>query len=194
MIHILYLAAGNSSRFGGNKLMADFHGKPVYAWGLDVLTEVLERRPDCSLTLISRTPEILRAGETRGLHTVNSPLSRLGLSYTIRTGIEALGQLRPEDWLLFVPADQPALRTETVEKLLSCTGCGCLGASAACRGEPGSPALFSAALVPELLALEGDRGGRSVLNRHASRICTVEAGSERELLDVDTEDDLRKLN
>ena len=42
-IHMIYLAAGNSRRFGSNKLLYDFHGMPLYQYGFNQLLELLKK-------------------------------------------------------------------------------------------------------------------------------------------------------
>ena len=55
-----------------------------------------------------------------------------------------------------------------------------------CFGEKvGSPTLFSASLAKDLRALEGDRGGRSVLRALGGECLRVQAESARELEDID---------
>lgn len=43
MIHIIYMAAGNSHRFGSNKLFYELDGKPMYRHLLDHLIEIKDR-------------------------------------------------------------------------------------------------------------------------------------------------------
>ena len=43
MIHIIYMAAGNSRRFGSNKLFYELDGKPMYRHLLDHLIEIRDR-------------------------------------------------------------------------------------------------------------------------------------------------------
>ena len=43
MIHIIYMAAGNSRRFGSNKLFYELDGKPMYRHLLDRLAEIKNR-------------------------------------------------------------------------------------------------------------------------------------------------------
>lgn len=43
MIHIIYMAAGNSRRFGSNKLFYELNGKPMYRHLLDNLIEIKDR-------------------------------------------------------------------------------------------------------------------------------------------------------
>ena len=58
------------------------------------------------------------------------------------------------------------------------------------RGRKGNPCLFPREFYGELSALTGDRGGGAVIRAHPDRLLLVEAGTERELLDVDTQADL----
>ncbi len=186
--HILYLASGSSRRFGENKLLYPKNGKPLFLHGLEMLQELTAAREGCTLTVVSRYAAIRERAAAMGIAAADSPESEKGISYTIRAGIQSLGQLGEEDFLLFVVADQPNLTRGSVEKLLAQAKVGTEGASLCWHGCPGNPTLFSVKLVPELLALEGDTGGRSVLRRHTCIF--VEAESGRELEDIDTRQDI----
>ncbi len=189
--HIVYLASGSSRRFGENKLFFPVDGKPMYLWGLEMLRAVYRHRNDRTLTVVSRYEAIRETAESLGLRAVDSPDSEKGLSYTIRAGIAALGEISPEDYLLFVVADQPHLAAASVERLLTLAEGAVECASLCCGDRPGNPTLFSAALIPELLDLEGDTGGRSVLRRHNCRF--VQAGSLKELEDIDRPQDIQRI-
>ena len=52
-----------------------------------------------------------------------------------------------------------------------------------CGSTPGNPCMFRADLIPELMSLTGDQGGRKVLKRYACKY--VDILDERELEDVD---------
>lgn len=181
--HIIYLAAGNSRRFGENKLLYCFDGKPLYRYGLDMLQEVCKKREDCTLLVISQYEEILRYARDQKIMAVNSPRSKEGMSYTIKAAIRALGDIPEEDYLIFVVADQPYLKAETLEGLLDSATADAETLSLSYRGTPGNPTVFSARLIPKLLALEGDEGGRKVIRNHTC--IYVEAREERELRDID---------
>lgn len=182
--HIIYMAAGNSRRFGSNKLLHIYEGKPLYQHGLDMLSDLCRNRPDCSFMVVSQYPEILEYTGKKGICAVYSPDSSKGMSYTIKTAIGALENVKEEDFLLFVVADQPYLTAHTVTRILECAAPGVEGVSAAFRERPGNPVLFSARLIPELLALQGDEGGRRALGGHFCSYVDVE--DERELFDIDT--------
>ena len=70
-IALVLLAAGDSRRFGSNKLLADIEGKPMYR---HILEEV-ERLPKdafCRRILVSQYPEILTDGERSGFRAVEN--------------------------------------------------------------------------------------------------------------------------
>ncbi len=186
--HILFLASGSSRRFGENKLLFEKDGKPLFLWSLEMLHALAEGRKDCDLTVVSRYETIRQRAGQMGIFAVDSPESEQGISRTIQAGIFALGQVPEEDYLLFVVADQPRLRKRSVENLLALADSHVSCGSLCHEGRPGNPTLFSAALIPELLALEGDTGGRAVLKRHDCVFVPAEA--EEELLDIDTKEDL----
>ena len=185
MIHIIYLAAGQSRRYGANKLLTPRKGKPLYRHGLDTLRRAMTHREDCTLTVVSCWEEILGAVRADGIRAVPCPDSHLGISPSIRAGIRAREPLSPQDYLCFCVADQPALTAETVGRLLdAATECP-LTACLMVGDTPGNPTLFSALLAGELCALEGDRGGRAVMRRHPERHLDIPCDAA-ELDDIDT--------
>lgn len=185
MNHLILLAAGSSRRFGGNKLLVPFHGKPLFAWGLSALDEVCRQRGDCTLTVVSRYPEIRKAAQDMGAQAVDSPESEKGQSYSIRAGLQALGRVKEGDFLIFLPADQPWITPKTISRLLNAAGPDTWTATVAFGERVGTPTLFSARLLPDLMALEGDRGGRKLMGRPGQPCTVVQAESEQELDDVD---------
>ena len=187
MKHILFLASGNSLRFGENKLLHVLDGKPLYRHGLDMLAELAHERDDCTLTVVSRYAAVRAGAQALGVRAVDSPESEKGLSYTIRAGLDAL-DLQDGDFIVFVVADQPYLTKETVARLLDAAKPGVRMARVVFGERRGNPNLFCAALVPELYALRGDEGGRELLR--GADCVLVQTGSERELYDVDTAQDL----
>jgi molybdenum cofactor cytidylyltransferase len=59
-------------------------------------------------------------------------------------------------------------------------------------GRAGVPAIFMARFFPELLKVEGDRGARAILERHAAEVALVEF--EDGVIDLDTPEQLRHLS
>ena len=189
--YLIYLASGNGSRFGSNKLLASINGLPLYRFGLQALQQAADRIPDCSLIVVSRYPEIREYARGQRLIAADCPDSMLGVSHTIKAGIGAISSLQKEDYLLFSVADQPHLQTASLIKLLQKADGKTETARLSFDGTPGNPVLFSATLVPELLSLQGDQGGGAIAKKHTCIL--VEASSIQELQDLDTRSDLPKV-
>ena len=171
MIHIIYMAAGNSRRFGSNKLFYELDGKPMYRHLLDRLVGIKNRYNESKsdtqtidITVVTRYREILDyCACIPDCHAVISPDSEKGISYTIKAGIMAV-------------QEQIKLKKNTGGKRLAF--------SLRCGDAVGNPCVFNSSLIPQLLSLEGDKGGRSVAKKHD---CVyVDIADERELMDIDT--------
>ena len=188
MIHILYLAAGQSRRYGSNKLLGMRGGKPLYRHGLDAVLTAVRNRGDCTVTVVTCWNAISEDCDACGIRCIPCPDSHRGISYTIRAGVRSCGELQPEDYLCFCVADQPSLTPESIGCLLDAASERPLTACLTCGEQSGNPTLFSAQLAEELCALEGDRGGKSVMRRHPERHTAVPCAAE-ELTDVDVRED-----
>ena len=199
MIHIIYMAAGNSRRFGSNKLFYELDGKPMYRHLLDRLVWIKNRynksksdSQTIDITVVTRYREILDyCACIPDCHAVISPDSEKGISYTIKAGIMAVQEQKKtgmQDYYMFAVADQPYLKSQSVIKLidrvLKNTGGKRLTFSLRCGDAVGNPCVFNSSLIPQLLSLEGDKGGRSVAKKHD---CVyVDIADARELMDIDT--------
>ena len=209
MIHIIYMAAGNSRRFGSNKLFYELDGKPMYRHLLERLVEIKDRynklkkagkkiknaesnNPVIDITVVTRYREILDyCSSIPDCHAVLSPDSEKGIAYTIKAGIMAVQEQKKtgmQDYYMFAVADQPYLKSQSVIKLidrvLENKGNMRLAFSLRCGDAVGNPCVFHSSLMPQLLSLEGDKGGRSVAKKYD---CVyVDIADERELMDIDT--------
>ena len=209
MIHIIYMAAGNSRRFGSNKLFYELDGKPMYRHLLERLIEIKDRynklkkagkkiknaesnNPVIDITVVTRYREILDyCSSIPDCHAVLSPDSEKGIAYTIKAGIMAVQEQKKtgmQDYYMFAVADQPYLKSQSVIKLidrvLENKGNKRLVFSLRCGDAVGNPCVFHSSLIPQLLSLEGDKGGRSVAKKYD---CVyVDIADERELMDIDT--------
>ncbi len=238
MIHIIYMAAGNSRRFGSNKLFYELNGKPMYRHLLDHLIEIKDRynklkntgtnkpldsdemdadtvidtyigtdtglskklatknaesnNPVIDITVVTRYREILDyCSSIPDCHAVLSPDSEKGISYTIKAGIMAVHEQKKtgmQDCYMFAVADQPYLKSQSmiklIDKVLENKGNKRLVFSLRCGNAVGNPCVFHSSLIPQLLSLEGDKGGRSVAKKYD---CVyVDIADERELMDIDT--------
>jgi molybdenum cofactor cytidylyltransferase len=116
---------------------------------------------------------------------VRNEAYRAGQSTSVRAGISALP---PEtEAVVMLLVDMPAVDEEVVRALIAAwQATGAPLVRPTFDGRPGNPVLFAARLFPEMLALEGDEGGRPILQRHADAVQLVPTTQPGVLLDVDT--------
>lgn len=181
--YIVYLAAGNSRRFGSNKLLYEFQGKKLYRHGLDMLISLQEKCEDIFITLVTQYEEIYEETRKDPIKRIFSKECQKGVSYTIKEALAALTDASEEDYIFFVVADQPYLSEKTMINLLSCAETGAETASVAWGETPGNPTMFSLKLKEELFHLTEDQGGRKVIRNHPC--IYVQAEDEKEIWDID---------
>ncbi|MEM8996212.1 MAG: nucleotidyltransferase family protein [Acidobacteriota bacterium] len=185
------LAAGQSRRLGRPKQLLEWRGEPLVRRTASMLLRTSARPVVAVLGHLE--DDVSRALRGLDVERVTNPRFADGQSTSVAAGVRALGARC--DAALFVPCDQPRLRARTVEGLVQAAGS---NPGAVVRpiydGRPGAPVLFPAALFPELLRLEGDRGGRQILERHRKRTVDVPIDDRAEAFDIDTDDDVATLH
>lgn len=212
-VQLIYLAAGNSRRFGSNKLFYEIDGRPMYQHLLERLLSICGRHENWRLRVVSQYETLLHQvgelwPEVSFMERIYSPDSVKGVSYSVRAGISGVEDvlsaapvLDPEklsasenapakavlpDAYAFFVADQPWLSEKTAEEFLMEMEAAKAPLGSVCfEGQPGNPTWFSGEFLPELLALEGDKGGRAVLRRHEVLVRWFEVKEKRELMDLD---------
>lgn len=185
-IGCVVLAAGNAARFGTNKLHYTVEGKSLILRAL----EAVPADRVSPVIVVTQYPDISATAKEFSFTPIHNPHPEWGQSYSLKLGLAALQNC---DAVLFMVADQPLLRRETVDHLLTLYEEHPSSIAALCHGGVnGNPCLFPARFFPELLALEGDQGGRAVRSRHEEDVVTLEVPRE-ELWDIDTPAALEQL-
>ena len=180
------LAAGSASRFGGNKLTAAVEGIALIRRALSAVPAERFSR----VAVVTQYPEIRDLAEAFSFTPVWNDAPEAGVSRSIALGLGAIGDC---PGALFLVADQPLLRRESVNALVTLWGEKPEGIAAlGHRGVRGNPCLFPARLFPELLALTGDRGGAAVIRRHEDLLSLLEV-DPWELQDADTPEALAAI-
>ena len=193
VIGMVIMCSGAGRRFGGNKLLADLGGKPLIGHVLDVSLAAAREMDRKAFseggphidgpTAVTRWQPVRDEADRRGaaciLHA--DPYQ----SDTLRHGLEGA---EDKGWTgcIFLTGDQPFLTKESVERLLDAV-CGAPDEvwRLSAKGVPGNPVYFPARLFSALRAIEGERGGGSILPKDGTGVRFVEV-PERELFDIDT--------
>lgn len=177
---IILMAAGIGRRFGSNKLLAPFHGRPLWEYAWERAVEA-KKELGIQLLMVSGYQPLLQAPE---VIPVCNDLPLLGASHTVRLGVKEAEKLGMQ-YAVFMVSDQPMLKTSSLKRLIEAREPGkivCLSKD----GRAGNPVVFHRDFFPELLALTGDRGGKMVMHRHMDAVKWVEADEISELTDIDT--------
>lgn len=186
-ITLVYLAAGNSCRFGSNKLLYPLNGQPMYQHLLGRLVSVCSRHPEWEIVVVTQYREIAAGVSGLPVRCVLSPDSEKGVSYSIRAGVRAASDAKA---YAFFTADQPYFTEASAEGFLLAMERAEAGLGCVChRGESGNPAWFSAEYRNALLSLEGDRGGKCIIKAHPDDVEYYEISNPRELCDIDSRAD-----
>ncbi len=198
-VNCILLAAGNSTRYDGNKLLAQVDGKPMYRQLLDKVLLLSEELCDKinRIILVTQYSEIIEETSSLPITVIKNNYSENGIAYSIELGVEAVRNDSPntDDAYMFFVCDQPYLSVDTIKGLIegyfqSSKGLGCV----AFGKRLGNPAIFSSAYREDLLNLYGDTGGKRIIVDHMDDTFLYYAKEEKELMDIDTkaerEDDI----
>ena len=177
-IAVILEAAGNSTRFGSNKLLHIMDdGRPMIASIFDAVRplDVFKK------ILVTQYDEVAALADD--LEIVINDKPDLGISHSMQLGLEAADEA---DAFMFCVCDQPRLKTATLERLIEAYKKGTAGiVSLSWKGKMCNPKIFSSRYREELMKLSGDTGGRQIIASHKDDILLVEAESEDEVKDID---------
>jgi molybdenum cofactor cytidylyltransferase len=184
-IHALVLAAGSGSRFGGGKLMTPWRGGVLIDGALDA---AFAAELASVTVVVGAEARVAAHAEARGAKVVQAKDHALGLSASLKAGVAAL----PEGaaGVLVFLGDMPLVPQAVLEPLVQAIEAGAPAAAPMFEGRMGNPAALSARLFPEVLALEGDRGARAMLEGLGDVLVRVQSPGAGVLIDIDRPGDL----
>lgn len=184
----IVLAAGSGTRFGGGKLTHPWRGGAL----IDGALAAALAAPVRSVTLVTGAdagvaPAALAFAEGRGeaarLRIVHCARHELGMGESLACGARSLAAGASGVFVFL--GDMPLIATVILRPLALALARGASAAAPVFSGRRGHPVLFSRTLFPDLLALAGDQGAKSVLDGLGGRLALVESPDEGVLFDVD---------
>ena len=165
MVSGIIMASGFAKRIGCNKLMLEINFKPIIEY---VIRAAVESSLD-EVILVYRMDAVRTVADSYGIKTVMNEDAEKGQSASVKKGIMAANQIT--DAFLFMVGDQPFLNSKTINQILSCHNKN--------PGQiivpmydnrPGNPVLFPFSFKPDLLLIEGDTGGKPVIQDYKERV------------------------
>jgi molybdenum cofactor cytidylyltransferase len=184
----LLLAAGQSRRFGAQKLVASYAGSTI----VRVAAERLLASPVGRVIVVTGSDALAvrDALATLSVTFVHNQRFADGLSSSLIAGIGALGT--DVDAVVVALGDQPGTDPEVVRTLIARyrSSGRAIVAPRYEGGVRGNPVLLDRRVFPELMALTGDVGARALIDGDPDRVELV-AVPVTPPPDVDTPEDLR---
>lgn len=197
----VFLAAGQSSRMGENKLALPLKNTTVGSLALRAaLQSELEHtfvvtKQDDELEWVE--PAFFQSPFQKKWTLSRCQNSHLGQAHSLICGLKAALEQNPSGILILL-ADQPFVQSKTINQLIS------IGEqirenkrdthyiAASKQGKPRPPILFFQHMVPYLLNLDGDEGARQLIRNASFKGLLVEIKEENAFFDIDTKEDYKR--
>lgn len=185
------LAAGASSRFGSNKLLADLDGRPVLQHVLDA---VAAAGLTGAVVVLGEARDAVEAAiDWRGERITVNERPQDGLSSSLRVGLDEAARESATAAVIVVLGDQPAIRPEVIRAVVDAaqdSPVPFVHARYSGDGAP-NPVLVRRAAWARAAGLSGDRGLGPLLATIPDQVLPVDVEGANP--DVDTPADLERL-
>ncbi len=182
------LAAGKSTRMGEAKQLLRLGGTTVL--GQTIENTRRAQLDEIVLVLGASAETIRRQLPLQGLNVVVNPAYEQGMASSLQAGLSALDE--QIDAALIILADQPFVRPETLDQLAAHLSKAHI-VIPSYKGVRGNPVLLNRSVFAEVMQLKGDTGCRAIFGSHAESIVNLEVEDEGILLDLDNQEDYRRL-
>jgi molybdenum cofactor cytidylyltransferase len=187
----IVLAAGKSSRMGTNKLLADLGGKPMIRRTVEA---VAASSADRVIVVTGRDADAV-AGALTGLpiETIHNADFAQGLSTSLKRGLAAVPD--DADAVLVCLGDMPRVTPAAINRLIAAFSPAEHRSIAVpvFGAERGNPVLWGRQHFAALAALEGDRGGRGLIDQRTDELVEIAMGDDGVLVDADTPEALERI-
>jgi len=188
----IVLAAGAGHRFGGHKLVAPLRGKPLLQYAVDAASG--SRALCCTLVVGSQGARVLDAVNPRRCSVSVNAHWADGIASSLRCGLRAHVD---DDACIVLIGDQPFVTSMDIDRLIDVWESARPSAPiVALRVSDtwGAPVLFSRRDFAKVRSLDGDAGAKRYAAQQSQRLIFVDAGDSNAFADVDTSEDLKRLN
>lgn len=183
------LAAGISSRFGGDKLCYRLsEGTPI------AVAAAVSLRAACSDTIaVLRPRQDALAGllSAAGYKIVFCADASEGMGHSLAAGVRAASDA--SGWVVAL-ADMPFIATASHQAVVSRLRLGASLVATEYQGQRGHPVGFSRIWLDPLIAMTGDQGGKTILEQHQKHLVRCPVKDPGVLRDIDRPEDLKYLN
>lgn len=184
----LIMASGFSRRMKTDKLLLELGGKTVLE---RVIDSCLYSNLD-EIILIYRKGEVKELAIKKGIKTVYNEHAHIGQSESVKIGVKNVED--NSNGVMFIVGDQPYLDSKTIdvlidefekdqEKIVI----------PIYDGNKGNPTIFPISLKSQFRELDGDVGGKEIINRNLDIVKYVNIDNYKAGIDMDTVEEYEKL-
>ncbi len=190
MISAIVLAAGKSIRMGFPKLLLQVRGKSLLQ---HVIDNALQSKVGEVIVVLGAGAAALRREIKQGkVRVIENASYEEGLSTSLRAGLRAVSPQAQAALVLM--GDQPLVSHTIIDALVDkYQESGSFIVAPVYNGQRGNPVLFDRSLIPELIGVIGDKGGREIIERHFDQLTIVEIESAMIGSDIDTWEDYKSV-
>ncbi len=187
-VYALLLAAGQSTRFGSTKQVEVVGESPLARLAVEAASACGQRTV---LILGHDWQKVRDACDPFDGFIVHNDGYAAGMASSIVAGARAVAHVA--DGIVVLLADQPLVTAQHVRSLIDTwSGAADEIVATSFAGAAGPPVLFPRDCFPDLLQLQGDTGGKHLLEDPRFRVTTITF--EAAAVDVDTPDDIRRVS
>jgi len=200
-IAVILLAAGQSTRFGSQKLQHRLpNGNTLLA---TTLTQYQAVFTNVTVVVNESTQTALAHGTTQANGSIKTVLSTTsekniinGMSQSLIAGVKS--QASADAWLIAL-ADMPYIKPNTLQRLAEPATAHNIVVPVIKHNDKqasqrGNPVIFGHDFKQDLLSLSGDVGAKQVINTHSQALVKVAVDDLGVLHDIDTPSDIKPFN
>lgn len=188
MITGIIMASGFSKRMERNKLTLKINEDFVIE---RVIKAAKESKLD-DIILVYHHEKIREIGLKYGINTVYNSCPEKGQSESMKIGINA--STSKTKAFMFMVGDQPLLDFQTINILIDhFNSSNSEIVVPIFNKKRGNPTIFSSKLKKELLKVEGDKGGRTIIEKNINQVKFVNIENTKAGLDIDTWDEYLRV-
>lgn len=185
----ILLAAGQSRRFGSNKLLHPVSDDTPML--LVIAKKLVNVLPDSIAVINQDLIPYTKPLEQLGLRVVVNEQAHRGMGNSIARGVQASQDAA--GWLIAL-ADMPYIKTETITQLSDRIKDGSDIVAPLFEQQRGHPVGFNKHYKDELLALNDDVGARHIISNHQNQLEFISTRDAGVIADIDQSSDIGGWN
>ncbi len=191
-IAVVILAAGASTRLGTAKQLLPWKGTTLLEHSIETISEL---NCDDNFVVLGASHKLIKSKiDFNVVEVLVNKDWKFGLGNSIAFGVKyILKNNIVVDGILLTLADQPLIDSEYLNSLIDKfeVNNNQIIASSYSNDKKGVPVLFDKIFFEELSNLNGDKGAKTLLDKYAPNVFTLNA--EQLVFDIDTKEDYEKL-